>query len=161
MLSLLIENCTANTKMLQRFVADIPEEKMCAQFPGLPNHPMWTIGHLTLVRGGMAGMVGKPAGLPAEWKARFGGNSTPVADAAVHPRKEEMIGIFLHTHEHMVEALRAADEAILNEPTPNERLAPFFPTKRHFLWNVLTTHDGMHLGQIGDFRRALGLGRVL
>jgi hypothetical protein len=72
-----------------------------------------------------------------------------------------MLALFMRTHEHLVGALRQANDAALDEPNPNERLVPFFPTKRHFLWNVLTMHDGMHLGQIGDFRRVLGLPRVL
>jgi hypothetical protein len=161
MLKVLIENCTANTKLLQRFVADIPEEKMCVHLPGLPNHPAWTIGHLTLTRAGMAGLVGKPVDLPADWKARFGGNSVPLADASAYMKKDDMLGLFTRTHEHLVGALKDVNDAALDEPNPNERLAPFYPTKRHWLWNVLTTHDGMHLGQIGDFRRALGMGRVL
>ncbi|MGN6368480.1 MAG: DinB family protein [Phycisphaerae bacterium] len=161
MLGLLIENSTANTKMLQRFVADIPEEKMCVQFPGLVNHPMWVIGHLAQARAGMMGLLGQKADLPADWPTRFGRNSVPVADAGAYSRREEMIGILLRVHEELVGVLKGADDAALDAANPLERLAALFPTKRHLIWNVLTTHDGIHLGQIADFRRALGMKPVI
>jgi len=161
MLDTLIDNATANTKILNKLVADIPQEKMCVQFPSLPNHPAWQIGHLTQVRAFASAMLGKSANLPAEWPTKFGRNSTPVADPASYPSKESLLALFQLTHDHLIQIIRTIEVAALDVPHDIERLIPLFPTRRHLLFNMLTTHDGMHFGQISDFRRALGLPRVI
>ena len=159
---MLIENSTGNVKMLARFVADIPDDKMCVQFPNLPNHAAWTLGHLTQSRINISNMIGKPAELPApDWSARFGRGSAPVSDPAAYPAKGEMLVILQKTHDHLIGALATIDPALLNVPHDRAFFLPLFPTKAHLVATVLTTHDGIHIGQLADFRRALGLPTVI
>ncbi len=161
MLELLVNNSTANTKVFQRFIADIPDDKLCAQFPGLPNHAAWQIGHLTAVRGAVSNMLGKPAPLPEDWSARYGRNSTPNPDPAVNPPRELLLSLLEKTQSHLTTVLRETDPASLDAPHDRPQMLPLFPTKKHLFFHILTTHDGLHLGQLSDLRRTMGLPRIL
>lgn len=151
-----------NKELLRRMLADIPEADMCKQPPGLPNHPTWLVGHLAFVRFAMAKQMGHPpSDFPDSWAKLFGRNSTPVDDASQYPPKEELWGTFERAHEH---ALRVASELSSEQLAGThaiETLRPAFPTLGDLLVQMLTSHDGLHVGQLSDWRRANGLPRMI
>jgi hypothetical protein len=65
---------------LREQLADVAPTDMVAQPAGIPNHPAWTVGHLTHSCELLADVVGVPPWLPKDFVAtRFGTGSVPVA----------------------------------------------------------------------------------
>ena len=53
-------------------------------------HPLWVLGHLTLVEGMIPEILFGEKNPAAEWQPFFGENSKPVADASVYPPFAEL-----------------------------------------------------------------------
>ena len=70
----------------------------------------------------------------------------------------ELVSSFHAVYTDLAEALVAADEATLNSPNLFEPARVHYPTVREFVPWMLTGHLGYHIGQLGDWRRATGLG---
>lgn len=160
MLQTVIDVIEGNLGFLEKMVADVPAERMCHQPPGLPNHPAWQVGHLTVVRSGMARMLGASADVPEAWQALFGPGSTPSSDTTKYPAKDELLATLRRAHRVVVDAFKAADPAKLAAPHGVERLNALGPTLGHVVVTALTAHDGLHVGQLSDWRRVMGLPRV-
>lgn len=161
MLKALVELSRGNARLVRKMVEDVPAERMCYQPLNLPNHPAWQVGHLTSVRVSVARGLGRPVDIDEAWLKRFARGSVPVADPGAYPGKEELMGTFVRAQEHLEGVLAGLDEAALDGPNPVERLRERLPTVRHFVTFVLMVHDGMHVGQLADWRRAEGLPGVL
>src|SRR5580765_376834 len=150
-----------NAGFLHRLTDDIPAAKFCFQPVNLPNHPAWQVGHLTMVRSGAARMLGRPTDISDQWIEPFKRGSTPVADPSQYPTKEELLATFDRAQAHLAGVLQETDFATLDRPHSLEFMLKAHPTLRQLLTNMLTTHDGLHFGQLSDWRRANGLPRVI
>jgi len=137
---------------IRQSVADLSDEELVAQPAGVPNHAMWTLGHVTFSCQGIAGELGVEPWLPADWEATFGYGSTPSADLARYPTKAEMLAQLAGAANRLREALLAADESVLKQSVPDEAL----PTMGHILLQVVVAHTAYHAGQLTVWRRAIG-----
>lgn len=163
-MELLIQLADANVKVLERMLADVPAGEMCRQFAGVPNHPTWHVGHLAMVRTAVARMLGADTEpeLPMAAFAPFVRGSVPAGDAAAYPGKDALLATFRTAHRAATDALRGTDPARLGQPhTMGPVFQELFPTHRHMIYNMLTTHDGLHVGQLATWRGAAGYPRVL
>jgi len=70
----------------------------------------------------------------------------------------ELCGNFRDIYSDLCEAILNPDEAALSAANPFEPARPAFPTGREFVPYIMTGHLAYHLGQLGDWRRAAGLG---
>ena len=156
-----LEISDTNVMLFRRMVADVPAEQMYRQPNGVLNHAAWQIGHVSFVRAGMVQLLGETVDLPGEWAGLFAPGTTPSADASQYPSKEELLAAFERSHRRVIEAARAASADTLGQPTPIPQIRGMFPTLRHLVAGMLTTHDGMHLGQLSVWRRVQGLPRVI
>lgn len=156
-----IENGAAHARLLEAMLGDVPQERMCRQHPGLPNHPAWQVGHLAVVRAHVAQGLGRELDVPQGWLALFNRGTTPTADASRYPTKEELLATFHRLNTATLEALATTPPARLAEVNPLPGLRPMFPTLGHLTLGLLTLHDGLHFGQLSDWRRVTGLPRVL
>lgn len=162
MLKLIAELTCGNAALLKKGVADVRDDRMCHQHVNLPNHPLWTVGHLTMVRINVAALLGKPTDIVDKaWLKRFDPGSTPTCDAAAYPSKAELLSVFDQAQANLDAALLATNESALAAPNPMERLRDRFPTLGHFALTLVTMHDGLHIGQLSDWRRAEGLPRLI
>lgn len=101
-----------NADYAQRLVADLSEAQMVAQPAPGTNHPAWTFSHLSAYHPTVVALLrGQPADDPLTHE--FGMKSKPETNRTVYPMKEDLIQNFLDGHEAVMEALQAADEAIL------------------------------------------------
>lgn len=163
-MDLLIQLADANVKILDRMLADVGPGEMCRQFAGVPNHPAWHVGHLAMVRAAVARMLGADTEreLPKAAFDPFARGSVPVGDAAAYPDKDDLLKMFRTAHRAAIDALRQAGPTTLDKPhAMGPIFQELFPTTRHMVHNMLTTHDGLHIGQLGTWRSAAGLPRVL
>jgi uncharacterized damage-inducible protein DinB len=162
MLKLISDMTAWNAALVRRGVEDVAEARMCHQHVNLPNHPAWQVGHLAAVRASVAGMLGRPfTAVDGAWLKRFAPGSVPSGDAAAYPKKAELLDVFAKAQDNLAAALIAADERTLAAPNPIEPLRAAMPTLGQLALTLTTTHDGMHVGQLSDWRRAEGLPRLL
>ena len=120
-------------------------------------HPLWVLGHLTLVEGMIPAALFAEKNPAAEWQQYFGENSQPVADAGAYPPFAEIRAKYLHLREQNLKLLESLSEADLDKATkaPPKGLEHEFATYgKSFL--VLALHQTMHRGNLTDARRAAG-----
>ena len=71
---------------------------------------------------------------------------------------EDVVAFFKKGYASTVAALREVDDATLEVPNPNERMAGKFPTLGSGHGFYVGGHMMMHLGQLSAWRRMAGLG---
>jgi hypothetical protein len=124
-------------------------------------HPLWVLGHLTLVEGMIPAALFGDKNPVAEWQKYFGENSEPVADAGAYPPFVEVRQKYFQLREQNLKLLESLSEADLDKPTkapPKGREREFSTYGRSFL--VLALHQTMHRGNVTDARRAAGRAAV-
>jgi hypothetical protein len=156
-----LRNYAFDLDYLKMLLADIPDDQMCEQPPGLDNHPAWSVGHLCVGAQFANSLLGKETSLPEGWARLFGRGSKPVSDASKYPRKVELLAEFERCHREVSETVATIDEAKLAKETPNPDFRQVAPTLSDVVVFVLINHTATHLGQIAMWRRAKGLDPVL
>jgi uncharacterized damage-inducible protein DinB len=153
----LLRAAELNVDYAKKLVADIPDEKMCEQpVPGM-NHAAWVLGHLTYVFDSMIGVFDQTPSMSNEWKELFNLKSKPEADRARYPSKAALLEAYERSYQRIVEAVKSASPEALDREFPNPRLRAILPTVGIAMVNILTSHQGIHLGQLSAWRRAQGL----
>jgi uncharacterized damage-inducible protein DinB len=120
-------------------------------------HPLWVLGHLTLVEGMIPAILFGDKNPAAEWQQYFGENSEPVADAGAYPPFAEVREKYRQLREQNLKLLESLSEADLDKSTkapPKGREREFATYGQSFL--VLALHQTMHRGNVTDARRAAG-----
>jgi uncharacterized damage-inducible protein DinB len=120
-------------------------------------HPLWVLGHLTLVEGSIPAILFGDKNPAAEWQQYFGENSQPVADAKVYPSFTEVREKYIQLREQNLKLLESLSEADLDKSTkapPKGLEREFASYGQSFL--VLALHQTMHRGNVTDARRAAG-----
>ena len=119
--------------------------------------PAWILGHLALVANmGLALSGGTPKVDIEAWKPLFGGGSTPTADASAYPAWDELLAAWNQVHTEVADELAQAQPGPLAEPNPMESMREALPTVGDLICFMVTGHEGMHLGQLGTWRRTQG-----
>jgi hypothetical protein len=138
-------------------VADIPEHRMIEQPTGLVNHPAWTLAHLAYAAGFAAQLLEqKVAWDGADEPKRYGPGSIPVADASRYASKDAILARLGERHALAEAGVRANFATHFQRPTP-EHLRAFAPTIGRIVTYLIATHESYHLGQLMQWRRAVGL----
>ena len=153
----LLRAAASNVEYAKKLVADIPDEKMCQQsVPGM-NHAAWVLGHLTYVFDSMIGVFDQAPTMSREWKDLFNVASKPQSDRGKYPSKAALLEAYEKAYQRIVDAVKAASDESLAREFPNPRLRPTMPTVGFAMVHILTSHQGIHLGQLSAWRRAQGL----
>jgi hypothetical protein len=138
-------------------VEELTEELMVRQFPGAPNHPAWTIGHLVYSAQAIGGELGLAPWLPSSWVALFCTGSIPQPLAAAYPSRSGLLDALADAQARITQALSCLTPEALAAPLPDVRYRPVFPTVGHAIVHILSGHTSFHLGQLSLWRRAAGL----
>jgi len=141
---------------MQESVADLSDEDLVLQPPGVPNHAAWTLGHVIHSCEAMAGELGVEPWLPTEWESQFGYGSSPGAVAQQRPSKAALLAALQEASHRLRTALLRLDEAALAQPLPDEKVREILPTKGHAILQVVAAHTAFHAGQLAAWRRAIG-----
>jgi hypothetical protein len=162
MLTSLSRVSSFNVNLLERMIVDIPAERMCVQPSGLPNHPTWLVGHLSYVRFALIKQMEiAPAEFPEAWLPLFGRNSTPTEEVEKYPGKAELWDAFARLQQMTISRVTALTPEQLAGPHGVESFKESLPTLGDLLLQMLTAHDGLHVGQLSDWRRAMGYPRLM
>jgi uncharacterized damage-inducible protein DinB len=120
-------------------------------------HPLWVLGHLTLVEGMIPAALFGQKNPAAEWQQYFGEGSETVADAKAYPPFAQVREKYLQLRKQNLDLLESLSEEDLDKPTkapPRGREREFATYGQSFL--VLALHQAMHRGNVTDARRAAG-----
>jgi uncharacterized damage-inducible protein DinB len=146
----------------ERLVADLRAAPMTRSTPGGKggdgNHAIWTLGHLCVVEGSIPEiLLGEPNPV-GHWKPLFFIGSQPSDDASLYPTFDELLGTYRR--------LRAANAALLErlgeaglDRQPAAVPPGFEDLMKTFGQTILLValHNMLHLGQVADMRRVVGL----
>lgn len=158
--------------LFERFLAGFDESSRTRQAPGLPNHAIWTLGHLGLYlhRGAdrVAGHNDNQPLPPDEFADRTGEadwfdpesvcfGSQPVDDPGRYPSLARGIAVYHSGLDHLRDACAGASDELLDR------------TIAWGSWSMtgealamrMVFHVGIHAGQLTDLRRALGMDTII
>jgi hypothetical protein len=77
---------------MEELVADLSDQDMVLQPPGVSNHATWTLGHVIYSFQAMAGELGVKPWLPGDWESEFGYGTSPLPVASQHSSKAALLG---------------------------------------------------------------------
>lgn len=172
---LLADAVATSRVLLLRYLAGFDEANRTAQAPNLPNHVIWTLGHLSLTMLRAAERVkgfDTPRPLPeSDWETGDGTKgdvmrfdtesvafkSTPSPASSIYPSLARGLEIFERATGMLAETVRKASDAALDRGTKWGAM----PVKVSDVVARMVFHNGTHCGQIADLRRALKMGTVL
>jgi hypothetical protein len=120
-------------------------------------HPLWVLGHLTIIEGMVPGVLFGDKNPVAEWQKYFGENSEPVDNAGAYLSFAEVREKYLELRERNLKLLDSLSEEDLDKPTkapPKGREQEFATFGRSFL--VLALHQMLHRSHVTDALRAAG-----
>ena len=120
-------------------------------------HPLWVLGHLTLVEGLIPEVLFGEANPAAKWGHLFGENTQPVADLRAYPSFTEVRDKYRQLRERNLQLLESLSEQDMDRPTkmpPKGREKEFATFGQSFL--VLALHQALHRSHVTDARRAAG-----
>lgn len=165
------EAILATKPLAARYFAGFTDANHTTQTPGLPNHLAWSLGHLAHTMHRTAEKIDglplpdsdmffgatDPARMPGATPTRFctedvSFNSKPTADPSRYPSLARCIEIYYAGCDRVAAAVRAASDSKLDEVV---KWGAGETTLRS-LGSRMVFHNGMHIGQIADLRRALG-----
>jgi len=118
-------------------------------------HPLWVLGHLTLIEGAIPAVLFGEPNAAGDWAHYFGESSEPVADESAYPAFAEVRAKYQQLRERNLQLLDGLSEADLDKPTkapPKGREREFATYGSSFL--VLALHQMVHRAHVTDARRA-------
>ena len=118
----------------------------------------WLLGHLCITGNFARRLCGRPGISPREWRSTFSPGTHPGGDAPAYPPMAELCRNFREIYADLCDAIVSADDATMSGENPFEPARSHFPTSGEFVSYIVTGHLGYHLAQLGDWRRAAGLG---
>lgn len=143
--------------LLNKMIDSVPADKGCFQPHPSSNHIVWTMGHLASTYAWLCTLLDKDSkvAVPDAYNGLFGQASRPVAEATKYPPPGEVRGVFDRTFKAFVAAVEGLAEKDL-WAKPDVETNGFATSKIDGAYKC-AWHDGWHLGQVADIRRALGL----
>jgi len=142
---------------MRELVADLSDEEMILQPPGVPNHAAWTLGHVIHSCQAIAGELGVMPWLPDNWETQFGYGSAPATGPdSQGSHKAALLESLADAGNRLRAVLLATDEGRLKDPLPDEKTREILPTLGDALLQVVSAHTAFHAGQLAAWRRAIG-----
>lgn len=142
--------------VIERMAADIPEERLGERAGDCGHSAAWILGHLCITADIAAMMLGLPRICPDRWHEAFG--PWRVDKNELIPSKAELLDTLRAGHVRVAGAVAAADNTKLDRPHG----LPYFAncplvTVGDAVANLMTVHEGLHMGQLSSWRRRTGL----
>jgi hypothetical protein len=140
-----------------RHIEDMRDSPVTTPGPHGGNHPLWILGHLTVVEGRLRQIILGEPNLVQHWKPLFDWGSEPLSDVAAYPPFEEVLRTYRELRARNLQLLDEIGEAGLDRvpKAPPPGLEQAFPTiGQAFL--TIALHQTFHGGQASAVRRAIG-----
>jgi uncharacterized damage-inducible protein DinB len=144
-------------KATLQLIEDMRDAALTQPTPRGGNHPLWVLGHITLVEGNVPHVLFGEPNPVANWAPLFAPGTEPRADTAAYPSFEEVLRTYRDLRERNLKILEEIGEDGLDRPTvaPPKGLEDVLGTAgKAFL--VIALHQMSHRGQVADARRTAG-----
>ncbi|GAB4544021.1 MAG: hypothetical protein Tsb0013_00770 [Phycisphaerales bacterium] len=135
----------------------------CAELPFADaKHPAWTLSHLSIASGMAASFLdldadeGPIGGVPEAWMAVSAPGVAITDDRAKYAPLDALIAELERVHRLVAERFERVSDEHLASPFPNEHYRAFWPTVADGAIYMMAHHEGYHLGQMSQWRRAAG-----
>jgi hypothetical protein len=121
------------------------------------NHPLWVLGHLCVIEGGIPQILFGENNPVEHWKPLFAAGTEPKADASAYPSFDEVMRTYRELRARTLKLVEEIGEAGLDRkpaqvpPGFEDVMTSFGQT---LMLNAL--HNMVHYGQIADARRVAG-----
>lgn len=131
----------------------------CAELPFAgAKHPGWVLGHLCLGSGMGAAMLGGSTdesdmcGVPAAWAGPC--MAEPNGQRGSYAKKDQLLAELERIHGVFADRIRNASDALLASPLPKAEWRSFWPTMGDMVFYMTAYHEGYHLGQMSQWKKA-------
>ena len=122
------------------------------------NHAAWVLGHVSLYHPITVKLLaGEAFDDPADDRLFGFRGEGPIDSIEPYGGKDTMVQRFEAGHEEVAQAILNAPPEAFTRPPSLPRWAEMYPTVEFLLPDLLLFHEGMHIGQISTWRRAVGL----
>ena len=146
-----------NLRHARHLVEGLSPEQAVAQPGGLVNHVCWAIGHLAVTSNVVMMELGGEMGFPQQWMERFFPGVPITGSVDDYPSVGELMTELESVHARLAAHLPTLSAEALAATPQMELVQRRFDQVGKFATYAMTAHEGVHLGQIADIRRALGL----
>ena len=144
-----------------RLVEDMREVPLTQPTPGGKggggNHPLWVLGHLSLVDGEMAHVLLGEKNPVEHWRPMFGMGTQPTTDGSAYPSFDEVLRTYRDLRTRNLKLLEQIGESGLDKAPRS--VPPGFEEMMRTVGQtflLIALHNMVHYGQIADARRAAG-----
>ena len=135
----------------------------CAELPYADaKHPAWTLSHLAIAGGMTAAFLdpyagdGPTSGVPEAWML-VGAPGVSITDERTkYAALDELLAELDRVHALVAERFAKASDEHLASPFPIEQYRSSWPTVMDATMYMVGHHEGYHLGQMSQWRRAAG-----
>ena len=145
-----------NTGLFNRIVDGIPSEHWLRQPADDSNHLLWIAGHVIVLRGRTAALLGGEWSAP--WQKLFLRGEKRVSNDQ-YPSVAELQAAWGHVCDRLFAAFQSASAEALSKPVEQGR--PSIDGTVGGTVGFLCLHESYHLGQMGFLRKWLGHGQAL
>lgn len=149
---------TFSEQGIARLLQDMHDKPLVRPTAAGGNHPMWIMGHLCFIEGGVHSCITGEHNPVADWAPLFAPGSTPSSNLADYPPFEKVVSTFHQLRQRNLALLDSLGEAgLARKPhTAPPGMEDVMRTNSHAL-SLTALHQMVHYGQLTDARRAAGL----
>jgi len=145
-------------KMSNDILGGIPDDKLTHQPSPTDNHVLWVLGHLAATDAWIAGVLSIPGvNVPESVTKAFSGGAKPSATG--NPPSADVRKAFNDSRGAVIRWLGAAPDSALTVDL-KEKTGGFASDPIDAMLKM-SWHEGWHMGQVANVRKALGLPNVL
>lgn len=143
-----------------RIVSDVSDNALLQPMPGKGNggnHPMWIIGHLTVIEGDLPQIILGESNPVEHWRPLFGIGSQPKTEAGAYPAFDEVLRTYRDLRAKNLKLLDQIGESGLDRAP--KAVPPGFENEMRTIGQtflLISLHNMVHYGQVADVRRAAG-----
>lgn len=138
-------------------IEDMRDAALTQPTPRGGNHPLWVLGHITLVEGNIPKVIFGEPNPVAHWAPLFAPGTEPTADASAYPPFEEVLRTYRDLRARNMRILEELGDEGLDRKTaaPPKGLEHVLGTVGTAFLTV-AMHQMSHRGQVADCRRVAG-----
>lgn len=126
------------------------------------NHPLWVLGHLAFLEGGLRHVLVGEQNPVGHWEPLFATGTQPKTDAGAYPPFDEVLARYRELRASNLRLLDEVGEAGLDRVP--KHVPPGFEDAMKTVGQTLlliALHNMVHYGQVADARRVAGLKPLL
>jgi uncharacterized damage-inducible protein DinB len=148
---------TMGDRAMMMLLEDLRNAPLTSPTPRGGNHPLWVLGHITVVEANVPHIILGESNPLERWMPLFKAGAEPSSDPKAYPSFDELLKAYQDARTKNLKLLDQIGEAGLDRPTkfqPKGLEQALATVGQSFM--TIAMHQMNHRGQLADARRALG-----